>query len=51
MKCEFLCLDWVEIVTSNTWTDNVKINELNVKIKLDTGAQLNVMPIAINKKN
>lgn len=47
---EYLCLDEVEIGTSNTWTDNVKINELNVKIKLDTGAQLNVMSIEMYKK-
>ncbi|KAF0710957.1 Uncharacterized protein FWK35_00037749, partial [Aphis craccivora] len=47
---EYLCLDEVEIGTSNTWTDNVKINELNVKIKLDTDAQLNVMPIEMYKK-
>jgi len=47
---EYLCLDEVEIGTNNTWTDNVKINELNVQIKLDTGAQLNVMPIEIYKK-
>lgn len=47
---EYLCLDEVEIGTSNTWTDNVKINELNVEIKLDKGAQLNVMPIEMYKK-
>ncbi|KAL4098106.1 hypothetical protein QTP88_022775 [Uroleucon formosanum] len=47
---EFLCLDEVEMGTSNTWTDNVKINELNVEIKLDTGAQLNVMSIKTYKK-
>jgi len=46
---EYLCLDEVEIGTSNTWTDNVKINELNVEIKLDTGAQLNIMPIEMYK--
>lgn len=53
MKCMNICV-WMrlkyQIGTSNTWTDNVKINELNVEIKLDTGAQLNVMPIEMYKK-
>jgi len=48
---EYLSLDRIEIDSmSNTWTDNVKINDINVEIKLDTGAQLNVMPIELYKK-
>lgn len=48
---EYLLLEKIGVGdTNNTWTDTVKINELNVEIKLDTGAQLNVMPIEIYKK-
>jgi len=48
---EYLCLDKIEVDdTCNTWTDIVKINGTNVEIKLDTGAQLNVMPVELYKK-
>jgi hypothetical protein len=48
---EYLSLDKIEIDgTSNTWSDNVKMNGINVEIKLDTGAQLNVMPIELYKR-
>jgi len=48
---EYLCLDKIEVDdTCNTWTDIVKINGTNVEIKLDTGAQLNVMPVELYEK-
>lgn len=34
----------------NTWTDYVKINNREIEIKLDTGAQLNVMPKELYKR-
>ena len=48
---EYLNLNKIETDgTSNTWSDNVKMNGINVEIKLDTGAQLNVMPIELYKR-
>jgi len=48
---EYLCLDKIEIDNAcNIWTDIVKMNGTNVEIKLDTRAQLNVMPVELYKK-
>lgn len=46
---EYLSIDQVEM-KKNNWTDSVKINDMDVKIKLDTSVQLNVMPYKLFKK-
>jgi len=48
----YLSLNTVETEKCKNWTDIVNINNIKMVIKLDTGAQLNVMPLnEFNKLN
>lgn len=45
------CIDQVEIANINSrWFEMIQINESNVKVKLDTGADVNVLPLNIYNK-
>jgi len=42
--CEYLYLDELQNKNSNAWEERIKINNKDFEVKIDTGAQLNVMP-------
>jgi len=46
----YLSLNSIESETCKNWTDTVSIDNTKMLIKLDTGAQLNVMPLKQFKK-
>lgn len=51
VSLEFLTLDEIANKDNkNTWLEKVKINNINTEIKIDTGAQLNVMSSEFYKK-
>lgn len=45
------CIDQVAIKETDTrWVETVQIEKTNVKFKLDTGADVNVLPLSIYDK-
>jgi len=46
----YLLLNTIENEKCNNWTDTVSIDNIEMVVKLDTGAQLNVMPLEQLKK-
>ncbi|VVC25085.1 Aspartic peptidase domain,Zinc finger, CCHC-type [Cinara cedri] len=51
MSIEYLILDEIDNKDNNNiWLEKVKINDINTEVKIDTGAQLNVMPNKFYKK-